>query len=79
VASASAGAACPEAAGWRLHGIAREATGWRLTTQTRRYDPATGRFSQAGTWHMHLPDAHPRWPQGGLLAAHRPRNLENRD
>lgn len=48
VPAASAIVARPELAGWHLHHIVREAPGWRLTTRSRRYDPASGRFHQSG-------------------------------
>ncbi len=53
-ASASSAAPRPETAGWRHFTIGREHGFWRLKAVTRRYDPASGGFVQAGEWNLRL-------------------------
>lgn len=54
VPAASAVLAQPELAGWQLHRVVREGSGWRLTTRARRYDPVSGGFRQIREWTTRL-------------------------
>lgn len=54
VPAASAVLVQPELAGWQLHRVVREGSGWRLTTRARRYDPVSGGFRQIREWTTRL-------------------------
>ncbi len=58
VPAALASLPAPELAGWHLHSITANESGWRLRTLARRYQPAENRFRQVGDWTMQLPSAH---------------------
>jgi 3',5'-cyclic AMP phosphodiesterase CpdA len=43
-----------EAAGWRFYEIARQRSGWRVTSHGRRYNPVACEFQPSGTWTLQL-------------------------